>query len=152
MRNWAWRLPFALMVTALVAFSFMRLAGGAAMFCIDPPAADAGWKWKVPLAWTVIYGLSTFLGVGIASFRPKRAMVPLVVAGITTGTFVLLRLRANSSGCSYFSQQEAVWGIPAMILGAVVACAIALRTKGPNQALHATSEPAPGAVSSSHEG
>ncbi len=54
------------------------------MFCIDPPAADAGWKWKVPLAWTVICGLSTFLGVGIASSRPMRAMVPLVVAGITS--------------------------------------------------------------------
>ena len=41
------------------------------MFCIDPPAADPGWEWKVPLAWAIIYGVSTFLGIAVATIRVK---------------------------------------------------------------------------------
>ena len=37
------RIVVALMIWAAIALAFMRLAGGAAMFCIDPPAADPGW-------------------------------------------------------------------------------------------------------------
>jgi len=59
--NLGLRIICSLIVTALIAFAFMKLAGGAAMFCIDPPAADPGWEWKVPLAWSIIYGSFSIL-------------------------------------------------------------------------------------------
>ncbi|MHC4213284.1 MAG: hypothetical protein ACYSWP_07935 [Planctomycetota bacterium] len=123
------RIIAALAICALTAMAFMRFANGAAMFCIDPPAADPGWRWKVPLAWATIYGVSTFLGIAVATIRSKATTTPIVVAFITIGTFIILRSMTFSPGYSYLNQTEAYGGIPAMLLAGVLACIVARLTK-----------------------
>ena len=125
----ALRIIVALAICALTALAFMKFAGGAAMFCIDPPAATPGWRWKVPLAWAIIYGVSTFLGVAVGSFRARDLKVPIVVALITMGAFIALRFTEFSPRYPYFSQTEAHSGIPAMLLAGVLACILTRWTR-----------------------
>lgn len=125
----SWRVPSALLITAAVSIGLMRFAGGAAMFCIDPPAADPGWEWKVPLAWVIIYGLSSLAGIAVGTFRSSRITSSFVVALLTSCAFVILRFRAHNPGCPYFDQKEALYGIPALIVASVVACFLTRITK-----------------------
>jgi hypothetical protein len=123
------RIVISLVICALTAFALMRFAGGAGMFCIDPPAADPGWEWKVPLAWSTIYGISVFVGVAVAVFRVKSMKTAIIVAAVTIGAFILLRFISVSPTRLYFAQTEAIAGIPAMLVAGFLACVIASLTK-----------------------
>ena len=83
----------ALIVWAVVGKAFMSFAGGAAMYCVDPPAADPGWEWKVPAAWATIYGVSTVAAVLLSCIRVPPRAVPWVVAAATILAVVLVRAR-----------------------------------------------------------
>ncbi len=126
------RITASLLICALTAMAFMRVAGGAAMFCIEPPAADPGWEWKVPAAWVIIYSISTFLAVAVSSVRPKAMLVPILVACVTVGAFIALRyLQVSGTTFPYFGETEAHWGIPAMLIAAALACVTAYFTRKP---------------------
>ncbi|MHC4526761.1 MAG: hypothetical protein ACYS29_02715 [Planctomycetota bacterium] len=127
------RLAVALVLCAAIALGFMRFLGGAGMFCIDPPAADPGWEWKVPLAWIVIYGISSFSAIFAASIRPRQSSVPIIIASATIGVFVLLRMFSFRNHYSYWGQVEAHWGLPAMFLAGVIGCLLAIKTKRTEQ-------------------
>ena len=99
------------------------------MYCIDPPAADPGWEWKVPLAWATIYGISVFVSVAVATFRVKSMKTAIVIASITIGAFILLRFISVSPTRFYFLQTEAIAGIPTMLGAGFLACVIASLTK-----------------------
>lgn len=124
-----WRVPIAVLVTAAIAMAFMRFAGGAAMFCIDPPAGDPGWEWKVPLAWTIIYGVSAFIGILIASFRPNTFLIPIVVFVVAVAMFVVARYLPYSPVQRQYFQQEAIYGISSLIVAGILACTVVLLTK-----------------------
>ncbi len=123
------RILVALVLWAAVALGLMRLAGGAAMFCIDPPAADPGWKWKVPLAWATVYGVSTFVAIVVSTVRPRSRRVPAIVALVVFGAVVLVRAQQHNIGCPYWVQKEMHWGVPAMVIAGVLACVITAMTK-----------------------
>ena len=119
------RIGVAMVLCALIAFAFMRFAYGSAMFCIDPPAADPGWEWKVPFAWITIYGVSTFLSIFITSIRARHWTIPGIVSFYVIVAFVIIRSRHFYSQWPYWSQKEATWGFPAMLIAAVVAVTLA---------------------------
>jgi len=125
----SWRLPSALLITAVISIGLMRFAGGAAMFCIDPPAADPGWEWKVPLAWVIIYGLSSFIGIAVGTFRSRKLTIPVVVTLVTICAFIILRFRAHNPACPYFDQKEALFGIPAMVVASIAAYIMTFKTR-----------------------
>lgn len=118
-KEFVWRVPCSLIITATIAFCYMRLAGGGAMFCIDPPAADPGWEWKVPLAWITIYGTSAFLGVFVSSFRSRHRVVPICVGLVTVAVFVGARCHPHRV---HLFSEELRCGIPALLVAWVLAC------------------------------
>jgi len=124
----AWRTAVAVLLWAAVALTFMRVAGGAAMFCIEPPAADIGWHWKVPLAWALIYGVSAFLAIAVSCVRSGHWAAPLLVAAFTLAVVVAARSFQLAAG-PYWIQTEAHWGIPAFAAGGLLASMISLATK-----------------------
>ncbi len=118
--NLAWRIPCALIVTATIAFVFMHM-GGALMFTRGHPRNPA---WGPPLAWIVIYGASTFLGVLAGSLRSKDRVTPIVVCAITVGTFIFLRYFRFSAAQRQHMREEAMFGIPSMIIAGAIACTV----------------------------
>ena len=119
------RITLALVICGGTALAFMKFTGGSAMFCIYPALADPGWNWKVPLAWAIIYGVSTFVGVAVATFRAKTLMASIIVAFITMGAFITFRFINFSPSYPYFVQTEAHVGIPAMLVAGILACIVA---------------------------
>lgn len=122
------RIMASLIVCALMAEAFMNFAGGAGMYCIDPPASDPGWEWKVPLAWATIYGISVLVAVAVSVFRVKSMKIAIIVTAVTIGAFILLRFISVSPTRLYFTQTEAYAGIPAMLVAGILACIVAWLT------------------------
>lgn len=122
------RLGIALLLCAAIALVFMRFTPGAAMFCMDPPAADPGWKWKVPLAWVIIYGVSGFIAVTTASIRPRHRLIPLAVGFVTVLVFAVIRMLQVSHTYPYWNQKEAHWGIPALVVSCILAWIVTMKT------------------------
>jgi len=112
----------------------MRVAGGGTMFCIDPPAADPGWKWKVPLAWVTVYGISAFLGVLVGSLRPKSITTPIIICLATVVMFVVARRWPHSSEQLQYMEREFAYGFPALLFAGIVACVIVIMTRRTEQA------------------
>jgi len=134
--EFAVRIILALVICGETALAFMRFTDGSGMFCIDPPAADPGWEWKVPLAWAIIYGISTFVGVAVAAFRVKSLKISIIIATITIGAFITLRSISFNPWKSYFDsiflyfkETEAHIGIPVMVAAGTLACIVARLTR-----------------------
>lgn len=124
------RAPLAVAITGATAYIFMRFVGGAAMYCIDPPAADPGWEWKVPAAWITIYGASAFIGILSASFRSGHRSVAFGVGLITVALFIGIRWRDYPSS---FFREELLHGIPALLVAWAMACLLLPLTGKPNK-------------------
>lgn len=103
------------------------------MFCMDPPAGDPGWEWKVPLAWVTVYGASAFLGVLGGSFRPRSLATPIIICFVTVGVFTLARFGRVSSEQLRYMEQEFAYGVPALLVAGMIACGIAMVTRRAEQ-------------------
>jgi len=135
-----WRIPCSLAITATIAFMLMWIAGGAAMYCIDPPAADPVREWKVPLAWATSSGISTFFGILVGSFRSESLATPLIVCLATIGMFVIARCWPPSSRQLQYMEEELWYGIPSLFIGGIIACLITMMTRKTEQAVQADGE------------
>jgi hypothetical protein len=120
----------------LCAQIFMNHLSGSAMFCDDPPAGTPGWKWRVPAAWFVIYGVSGFVASWVANVAPRCRLMSVTLAACAICAVLTLRVQRFHGGFAQFLvQPEIPMGPLGLTIGMVAGSLLHKdrRTKAQNQ-------------------